>query len=178
MHEWLKSVVESWSDWGPYGFLLVGAVATATSGERPRLVVLQAVGAAVAVLLFVKLVFQRAPGAHGLREAADLAVLLAVWGALLYTALVNWIVHGGGAARLLAWRGEKWVKECDYVYTGLAIPGAIGSLARASELLQGPAAWDLLAPLVLVLAIVVRLIRTRAEIEGWTKATRPRATGW
>jgi hypothetical protein len=73
---------------------------------------------------------------------------------------------------LTAKRGEKWTKELDYVYLTLGSTAVFGSLNRL-DFVTGNLSWaEPIAPLLLMTAIVIRFIKTRAEIEGWN---RPRA---
>ena len=70
-------------------------------------------------------------------------VTLFTFAVSLYTILCNWLDYGG-MSKLTAWRGEKWVKELDYLYIFF---GAVGLF----WLLNGH-------PL------------TRAKIGGWNKS--------
>ncbi len=86
----------------------------------------------------------------------------------LYTILCNWLTHGG-MSKLTRWRGEKWVKELDYLYI---LFGAVGLfwLLKAHPLTTHNITCLGLAPLLVVAtALVLRLIKTRAEIGGWNK---------
>jgi hypothetical protein len=81
-------------------------------------------------------------------------------------------IDGRFRAVSTAQRGENWTKELDYVYLSISSLGIGGSLNRL-EFLTGRSAWaDVIAPLVLATAVVIRFIKTRAEIEGW-KALHP-----
>jgi hypothetical protein len=94
--------------------------------------------------------------------------MLVMYGAGLYSGLCD-IFRFGLAARLTRLRGEKWVKELDYVYLTLGAIGVLGFVNKL-ELAGGHfSQFDLIGPLVVTSAIVVRLIKTRAEIDGWNK---------
>jgi hypothetical protein len=75
----------------------------------------------------------------------------------------------GGSAYLTRKRGPKWVKELDYVYLGLGAVGLFASLSKVEGVTGGCKKWDVLGPLIWATALVVRLLKTRAEIEGWAK---------
>ncbi len=93
---------------------------------------------------------------------------LVMFGSALYAVLCD-ALRFGMAAYLTRKRGEKWIKELDYVYLTLGAFGVVGSMNRL-ELAGGHyTQLDLLAPLVLTSAIVIRLVKTRADIEGWNK---------
>jgi hypothetical protein len=94
--------------------------------------------------------------------------LLLMYGAALFVLLSTHMVRGG-AKRLTTWRGEKWVKELDYIYLTLALAGIVASVNRLPFVIRRIDAGDALAPLLLTTAVVIRFIKTRAEIEGWNK---------
>jgi hypothetical protein len=75
----------------------------------------------------------------------------------------------GFANILTAKRGEKWTKEIDYVYLAIGSVGILASLSRIEVLTGRVMGTEILAPLVLTTAIVIRFIKTRAEIGGWNK---------
>ena len=55
------------------------------------------------------------------------------------------------------------------MYLTLGALGVIGSLSKIGLVGSRYAQFDLLGPLVVMSAIVIRLIKTRADIEGWNK---------
>lgn len=91
----------------------------------------------------------------------DFAVLLFV--------IISEMMEADWAARLTARRGENWVKEIDYFYLLLGAAGLAISTSRI-ETFSGRVYFpDTLGPTLLMVAIVFRLIKTRAEINGWNK---------
>jgi hypothetical protein len=100
---------------------------------------------------------------------ARMLSLVLIYGVASFVALST-ILTGGLAQRLTKWRGEKWVKELDYVYLTLGCAGVLASVNRLSFVTGKIDAGDLLAPLLLTTAIVIRFIKTRADIGGWNKA--------
>jgi hypothetical protein len=87
---------------------------------------------------------------------------------MLYVVLCDVLLRGG-AKYLTRTRGEKWVKELDYIYLALGVIGIVGLINRIDALDGRFSKFDLLAPMVLMTAVVVRFIKTRAEIGGWNK---------
>jgi hypothetical protein len=79
------------------------------------------------------------------------------------------LLKDGLAARLTIRRGEKWVKELDYVYVLLGSLGIIAAANRLSFITNKLEITDGFAPLVLTTAVVIRLIKTRVEIGGWAR---------
>jgi hypothetical protein len=95
------------------------------------------------------------------------SLFLVMYAASLFVILSD-LLLAGAAAYLTKARGERWVKEMDYVYFGLGALGVFGTLTR-SDMFVTSLNNDLIGPMVLATAIVVRLIKTRAEIGGWNK---------
>jgi hypothetical protein len=91
-----------------------------------------------------------------------------LYGTMLYVVLCDVLLRGG-ANYLTRTRGEKWVKELDYIYLALGVIGIVGLINRIDALDGRFSKFDLLAPMVLMTAVVVRFIKTRAEIGGWNK---------
>jgi hypothetical protein len=102
-------------------------------------------------------------------EIIEFCGQLIVFGIALYVSLCE-LLLAGLARTLTRWRGEKWVKEMDYVYLFLGIIGVLGSVNRLDAINGRYAQADVLGPMVLTAAIVVRLIKTRADIAGWNKS--------
>lgn len=98
--------------------------------------------------------------------------LLLLYGVSMFV-LIGDALMGQLGARLTAIRGEKWTKELDYVYLTLGSIGIAGSVNRVGFLTRHIESADILAPLILTTAVVVRFVKTRAEIEGWNKPSRP-----
>jgi hypothetical protein len=101
-------------------------------------------------------------------EIGDVLLFMAVYGTALYIFLCESLLQGG-AQWLTKKRGEKWVKELDYFYLWLGVVGIIGSVNRIEQVGGRFSKVDILAPLVFVTAVVIRFIKTRAEIDGWNK---------
>jgi hypothetical protein len=96
-------------------------------------------------------------------------IFLLFFGTTFYITVCE-LLLGGFAKFLTEKRGEQWVKEMEYIYLGLGAIGIFGSLNRI-EFIGGrlSSKTDIFGPLILVSAIVLRLIKTRAEIAGWNK---------
>jgi hypothetical protein len=86
----------------------------------------------------------------------------------LYITLCDILLNG--FARYLTRKfGENWVKAMDYFYLTLGTLGIFGSLNRVDIFTGRMSRADVIAPLVLATAIVIRYIKTRADIGGWNK---------
>jgi hypothetical protein len=89
-------------------------------------------------------------------------------------------LSSGLAEWLTEYRGERWVKEIEYVYLLL---GSVGVAASIFRLEKSRGAGDLtlfdwFGPLVLSIALALRLVKTRAEVNEWNKlATWKRVSG-
>jgi hypothetical protein len=99
---------------------------------------------------------------------ARMSSLVFIYGVASFVALSTLLIEGL-AQRLTKWRGEKWVKELDYVYLALGCFGILASVNRLSFVTGKIDAGDLVAPVLLTTAIVIRFIKTRADIGGWNK---------
>jgi hypothetical protein len=99
---------------------------------------------------------------------ARMSSLVFIYGVASFVALSTLFLEGL-ARRLTKWRGEKWVKELDYVYLTLGCAGILASVNRLSFVTGKIHAGDLFAPVLLTTAIVIRFIKTRADIGGWNK---------
>ncbi len=119
--------------------------------------------ALVSLLLFAIMGFQREPAPF-----SEIASILVAYGSSSFVLLSESLLSGG-ARRLTAWRGEKWTKEMDYLYLTLGAVGIFGSLSRIDFLTERFEGADIFAPIVLVTAVVIRFIKTRAEIGEWNK---------
>jgi hypothetical protein len=100
------------------------------------------------------------------------ALSLLVYGVMLFTMFSDFLL-GGLAQFLTRTRGEQWVKELDYLYLTLGALGIVGTLNRV-DVVGGKLAeqYDIVGPLLIASAIVVRIIKTRAEIGEWNKASK------
>jgi hypothetical protein len=104
-------------------------------------------------------------------EALSLARLLAFvlfFGVCLFI-LLSRALLGGLALKLTKWRGEKWLKELDYLYLTFGFAGIFASVNRLPFVTGKIESADVLAPLLLTTAIVLRVVKTRADIGGWNK---------
>jgi hypothetical protein len=108
-----------------------------------------------------------APEKPNLLTSEDLIAVLIGYSAALYAALCDWL-RFGLARYLTGKRGYKWVKELDYPYLLL---GAIGVLLSVPKLADAGATYryDNLGPVLVASAIVIRLIKTRADIGNWER---------
>ena len=95
---------------------------------------------------------------------------MSVYGITLYIVLCEFLLRGV-AQWLTRKRGEKWVKELDYFYLAFGLVGILGSVNRLEQVSGRFSKVDILAPMVLVTAIVIRFIKTRADIAGGTRWT-------
>jgi hypothetical protein len=96
------------------------------------------------------------------------SAILFGYGVMLFVLLSEAMLRGF-ANILTAKRGENWTKEIDYVYLAIGSVGILASLSRIEVLTGRVIGTEVLAPLVLTTAIVIRFIKTRAEIGGWNK---------
>jgi hypothetical protein len=99
---------------------------------------------------------------------SEMVAVLVVYGLGLFIILSDvmlmWL-----AGFLTRKRGEKWVKELDYVYLTIGAVGILMSMNRIEFLTNRFEGADILAPLVLTTAVVIRVLKTRADIGGWNK---------
>jgi hypothetical protein len=114
-------------------------------------------------LMFVVLWYSPEPMPY-----ASMAAVLVLYGVGLFTVLSD-LMLWGLAGFLTAKRGEKWTKEIDYLYLSIGAAGIVVSLNRIDILTGRFERTDILAPLILATAIVIRFLKTRAEIAGWNK---------
>lgn len=90
------------------------------------------------------------------------------YGALLYVMLSEMLLTGG-ARGLTKARGEQWPKELDYIYLAFGAFGLAHTLNRLEIVTDGVVYPTFLSTVLLTTALVVRLIKTRAEVNGWNK---------
>jgi hypothetical protein len=90
------------------------------------------------------------------------------YGALLYVLLSEMLLIGL-ARHLTKTRGENWPKELDYIYLALGAFGLANALNRMDAVTQNVVFPTFLSTTLLATALVVRLIKTRAEVNGWNK---------
>jgi hypothetical protein len=115
------------------------------------------------VMLFGALAYSQEP-----TPFVRVASVLIAYGAVLFVLLSELLLRGL-AKFLTSKRGEKWTKEMDYFYLTLGILGIIGSLGRIQFLTGRFEKVDIIAPILLMTAVVIRFIKTRAEIGEWNK---------
>ena len=126
----------------------------------PFTVLLSVVGGSLFVVLFYN------------PEPIALSLLIAVlflYGAVLFVWLSDALL-GRLGKYLTKQRGEKWTKEMDYVYLAIGVLGILASVNRIEFVTGRFERSDILAPLFLVTAVVIRIIKTRAEIGGWNRS--------
>jgi hypothetical protein len=95
-----------------------------------------------------------------------------VYAVSLFVLVSELLTLFGGAAALTQWRGEKWVKELDYVHFAFGSLGAVLAVNRMNAVGEKLILSDLYVPLILASALVIRVIKTRAEINEWHKPKR------
>lgn len=157
--------------WNGYGDVL-GAVAAivacfrhAAAPQRSKLE-LSIAWALIAMALLVFVGYILIPDMP--MSARNAATTLAFYVAGLYAVVCD-ALRFGLAAYLTRKRGEKWVKELDYVYLGLGAVGLFGSITRLNLGGDHYTRADILGPIVVATALVVRLVKTRAELGGWNR---------
>jgi hypothetical protein len=96
------------------------------------------------------------------------AALLVAYGVGLFVVLSE-VMFRGGAKLFTRVRGEHWIKEMDYVYLTMGAAGILISMNHIDLLTGRLEGTDILAPLVLTTAVVIRLLKKRADIGGWNK---------
>jgi hypothetical protein len=126
-------------------------------------IVLLATLALLILLLFGVLAYSQQP-----TPLVRVASVLIAYGAALFVVLSELLLRGV-AKFLTSKRGEKWTKEMDYFYLTLGILGIIGSLGKIKWLFGRFENADIIAPILLMTAVVIRFIKTRAEIGEWNK---------
>lgn len=100
----------------------------------------------------------------------DLVGAAIAYACFLFVLLSEVMIQGFGKV-LTRWRGEKWVKEIDYLYLAFGAVGLALSTNRLEVVEQKFSLPDYLGPFIIATALVVRAIKTRAEINGWNKAS-------
>jgi hypothetical protein len=126
-------------------------------------------GLLVVVAGFIFIVLSRRPEPIPFKDVAEILVLCGIG---LFVILSEAML-AGFAKFLTAKRGEKWVKEMDYLYLTIGAVGILASMNRIEFLTGRFQGTDILAPLVLATAVVIRFLKTRADIAGWNKITIP-----
>lgn len=98
----------------------------------------------------------------------QLATLLIVYGISLYIILCDTMLLGLANWLTKKW-GPNWVKAMDYPYLILGALGILMSASRLDIVTDRFSRIDILGPLVVTTAVVIRFVKTRADIAGWNK---------
>jgi hypothetical protein len=98
----------------------------------------------------------------------DLTVWTIGYGAILFVFLSE-LLLAGGAQKLTRWFTPLWVKKLDYWYLAFAMVGLAWTINRLESVNQKIAVNDFAGPYVVATALVIRAIKTRAEINEWNK---------
>lgn len=72
---------------------------------------------------------------------------------------------------LNAKRGDKWIKEMEYIYLVLGCVGIAGLINRLDSIENRIASFEWAAPIVLSVAVALRFVKTRAEVNKWNELT-------
>lgn len=96
----------------------------------------------------------------------EITMLLLSYSIVLFVVISNWLMMDL-AERLTRVRGAQWVKEMEYLYLLLGSLGIVGSVNKIEMLSGRMSKLDMIGPLLLATAVVLRIIKTRAEIGGW-----------
>jgi len=94
--------------------------------------------------------------------------LLVLYGLSTFIFVSEWLI-ARGARYLTRVRGDRWIKELEYLYVALGTIGVVGLLNKWDRLGQPWEKIDLVAPVLFATAVVVKLIKTRAEIGRWSE---------
>lgn len=121
------------------------------------------------VLLAAPLIVIALASARPLVRFSTIVTCVFVYAVSLFVVLSEILTLFGGAAALTRWRGEKWVKELDYVYFAFGSLGAILAVNRMNAVGEKLSLPDLFVPIAMASALVVRVIKTRTEINEWNK---------
>lgn len=93
---------------------------------------------------------------------------LGMYGVLLFVGLSEMMQLGLGQF-LTRKRGENWTKEIDYLYLAFGVAGVFFALNKTETLVGRFTKVDLIAPMLITTALVLRALKTRAEINKWNK---------
>ena len=133
-------------------------------GRHARYRYYVAIGLLVACAVIRILFFARATRI----EFSDFAVWTIAYAVVLFIVLCEALL-AGGAKRLTAWRGSVWVKELDYIYLTFGVIGLVWTINRLDLINHKVHIADFAGPYVVVTALVIRAIKTRAEIGKWNE---------
>lgn len=127
-----------------------------------EVLVLIALSFIISVFGFIDIIFEESV------PISAMFLFMAVYGITLYIVLCE-VLQRGVDQWLTKKRGEKWVKELDYFYLTAALAGIIFSVNRIEKFTGRFSIGDIPASVILMTAVVIRFIKTRAEIGGWNK---------
>lgn len=128
-----------------------------------RLVLISVLLAAIGYILFGT-ALQPAP------SLARFVSILLAWGVAVYLLIVELLLIG-----LAGWLNEKlvpqgrWIREIEYPYLMLGLFGLFFTVNRLPNLEGRIEHVDLLGPIVIVAAVAIKLVKTRAEVYDWGK---------
>jgi hypothetical protein len=112
----------------------------------------------LSVIGFVVVIFVVLARTREAMSVSELTSLLLLYGVSLFVILGDILM--GGLAQYLTAKKENWVKELDYVYLSIGSLGIVGALNKL-DFVSGRSEWaDVIAPLVLTTAVVIRFIKT------------------
>jgi hypothetical protein len=98
----------------------------------------------------------------------NFVILILCFGLLAYVMIAELFLRWG--ADWLNRHRLTWVKELEYVYVVLGVLGLAVSINRM-EIMDGKVeGLNLAGPLIVMLAVVVKMIKVRAEVSEWDKA--------
>jgi hypothetical protein len=120
-------------------------------------------------LLVVPLTVISLASSRPLVRFSTIVTCVFVYAVSLFVIVSELLTLFGGSATLTRWRGEKWVKELDYVYFAFGSLGAVLAVNRMNAVGEKLILSDLYVPVILASALVIRVIKTRAEINNWHK---------
>jgi hypothetical protein len=86
--------------------------------------------------------------------------------------LLSYVARENGR-HLTKMRGEKWVKELDYIYLMFALVGLFFSITRSTSSTQDWKTLEKIGPFFVATAIAIRMVKTRIEINEWHKLSSP-----
>lgn len=110
------------------------------------------------------LVFGRLTGRTSI-PLEDFVILVLSFGITSYV-IVAEVFLRWGAEQLNRFR-STWVRELEYVYVLFGMSGLVVSINRIEAMDGRFAALDFIGPLIVMLAVVIKLVKIRAEVSRW-----------
>jgi hypothetical protein len=101
-------------------------------------------------------------------RASDALAGLVSYSVCLFVFLSDLLLYKFGSY-LTKKRGDKWVKEIDYIYLSLGAVGLVFSVEQIKNAVDKISAPTTLGLLAVATALVFRAVKTRAEIGNWAK---------